>query len=129
MNRTYWPFPVNSPETQSDEDRREIKFFEAAFEAGFRPYYHDCGWGASSSFRSGEIWWRGRTKWEIHFTENSHEAIRTYVGDFAAATESLLSWLSGGDVLEIADSLRLHEIVMPGVSHISKLPVAPPQPA
>ena len=107
----YWPFDVLPLERQSGQQQREIRFLEAAYQAGCKPYmFGSQNFGAAANGRAGEILDRGcRGKhWEVLLVSAQELIVSVHVDDFEAAAESLLRWLRGDEGAEIVDNVRGH---------------------
>lgn len=113
----YWPFPILlSPDKLTEQHRKEIRFLEAAYHAGFRPCMYLVGGGEYQAHaeqgREGWIISRGGyrngapTRWEVWLNDSSGQVAAYWVDDFDAAATGVLQWLGGGDVLDILDSAK-----------------------
>lgn len=115
--RTYWPFPVLSENERTEQHCREIDYLERAYDRGFRPYAFGIGnYSATTNAggRSGEIFVRGRNRWEVAVGAGGALAASAYVDDFATAAEAVLSWLGGGDIAMVLEKVERHLAMMPG---------------
>ena len=102
----YWPFAVTPPERWSEQDRREMGFLEAAYQAGYKPYmFGSQNYGASAGERSGDVIYRGcRGKhWEVRL---SPFGLSAHLDDFDTAAGAVLQWLRGVEAAEILEQVR-----------------------
>lgn len=116
----YWPFDVLPPEQQSEQHRREIRFLEAAYQAGYRPYvFGSQNFGATAGTRGGIVLWRSSQgkHWELLLGTPDETLLSAHVDDFDCAAEAILSWLRGGDEAGIAERLQDHLLVTPSTPH------------
>jgi len=107
----YWPFNVLPLERQTEQQRREIRFLETAYQAGCKPYmFGSQNFGAAANGRAGEIIDRGcRGKhWEVLLVSAQELIVSVHVDDFESAAESLLRWLRGDEGAEIVENVRDH---------------------
>jgi hypothetical protein len=115
--KIYWPFKVLPPEKLTEQHQREIRFLEAAFSTGYKPYQDAHGnLGACSHDREAWIIVRGRRRWQIFLwisEETLHEVLRAHLDDFECAAEAVLHWLRGDDPAAILARLRGHLIATP----------------
>ncbi len=113
----YWPFPVLvSPDKMTEQHRKEIRFLETAYQAGFRPCMYLKGGGEYQARieqgRDGWIISRGRyrngvpTRWEVWLNDPSGRIAAYWVDDFDTAAAGVLPWLEGGDALDILESAK-----------------------
>jgi hypothetical protein len=110
----YWPFPVLSADLQTDEHRREIRFLEEAYRAGYRPCkFLEREYQAHvEQGRYGWIIYRGRirrggpSRWEVWLDDQPGRVAAFWVDDFDTAAASVLRWLEGRDVAKILDSAK-----------------------
>jgi hypothetical protein len=113
----YWPFPIALPPEQlTDQHRKEIRFLETAFAAGFRPRMYLVGGGEyQASSEDGRAGWlisrgglrdRPRARWEVRLDDHSGQVAAYWVDDFDTAGAGVLQWLEGNDVTDIVDSAR-----------------------
>ncbi|HVC97781.1 MAG TPA: hypothetical protein VND64_29190 [Pirellulales bacterium] len=118
MENRYWPFDVGPPEKFSDEDKAIVRFLEAAYEAGFRPYDSFLSYyGATAdNERVGEIIARGRSRWELVLAAEHEEILSAYLDDFGCAADAVLGWLRGAEAKLILAQLQEHLVVLPGAS-------------
>jgi hypothetical protein len=118
--RLYWPFAVPSPEAQTDEEGQQVRFLEAAFQEGFRPYM--CGGDLRASSVTGrEAWiiWRGRRRqggpmqWEVRlfFEDQSFHCL--WLDDFAYVADTVLKWLRGHAWADILPSIQARVVKGP----------------
>lgn len=113
----YWPFDVVAPDERTDEDKRFIRFFETAYQAGYKPYMFDSqNIGATTERRSAEIVYRGsRGKhWEVFLARAEQLSLSAHVDNLEVATEVLLRWLGGDDASAILEAIRGHLVSTPG---------------
>jgi hypothetical protein len=106
--RQCWPFDVLAPERQSEQHRREIRFLETAYQAGYKPYmFGSQNFGATAPERSAEIIYRGcRGKhWEVRL---SPLGLSAHLDDFDSAADAVLRWLRGVERAEILQHVRDH---------------------
>jgi hypothetical protein len=123
---SYWPFPIPSDNMLTEEHRKEIRFLEAAYQAGFRPCMYQVGGGEYQAHaeqgRDGWIVSRGGyrngapTRWEVCLNDSSGQVAAYWVDDFDAASASVLKWLEGGDIHDILDSAKPRIIRGPGLN-------------
>jgi hypothetical protein len=107
----YWPFPVLPANMLTEEHRKEIRFLEAAYQAGFHPckFYEREYQAHIEQGRYGWIIYRGRIhqggpcRWEVWLDEQPGRVAAYWVDDFDTAASGVLQWLRGGDVLDILD--------------------------
>lgn len=103
----YWPFSVVSPERQTEQNRREIRFLEAAYRLGFRPYMFGSGsCGATAGNRGALIIVRTSSLWELRLGSSEQDDLVAYVGEFDVAAEAIQRWLRGEAVQEVLDFIR-----------------------
>jgi len=105
----YWPFDVLPPEQRTDLHWQEIRFLDAAFQEGFKPFEQTTGEYIATSPRGREacIIFRGRGRrggigqWEVWLDEPETQFIKLWVDDFEYAGGLILEWLRGNDVTAI----------------------------
>lgn len=115
----YWPFDVLPREQQTEQHRREIRFLETAYRAGYRPYIFGSqqDFGATTEERTAEIIYRGcRGKhWEVCL---SPFGLSAHLDDFDYAAQAVLCWLRGVEGAEILEHVRGHlfidRVTVPG---------------
>ena len=98
----YWPFPVLPPESRTEEHWEEIRFFEKAFEAGFRPR-SVCGMEIEAERDGRSIWMspRGaegrprRRRWEVMLFEGDRRHAAVWVNSFSCGSAAVFAWLRG----------------------------------
>jgi len=113
-----------SPNLLTDEHRKEIRFLEKAYEAGFHPckffereYQAHVGQG-----RYGWIIYRGRmsrggsSRWEVWLDEQSGRVASYWVDDFDSAAESVLQWLEESDAHLILEKVQANVVKDPFVN-------------
>jgi hypothetical protein len=106
--KRYWPFDVLPLERQTEQHRREIRFLETAYQAGYKPYtFGSQNFGATTEERTAEILYRGcRGKhWELCL---SPFGLSAHLDDFECAAEAILCWLRGDGEAEILEHVRSH---------------------
>ncbi|HQU42771.1 MAG TPA: hypothetical protein PK867_08160, partial [Pirellulales bacterium] len=103
-------------ELHSDQEKREVRFLESAYEAGYQPFEMGPGsYGATGAQgRGGGILWRGRNRWEIAVHEANERAVDAFVDDFECAACAVLEWLGGAGEDDIAARIERHAVMMPG---------------
>jgi hypothetical protein len=109
--KRYWPFDVLPPERQTEQHRREIRFLETAYQAGYKPYmFGSQNFGATTGERATEILYRGcRGKhWEVLLGTAEETILSAHVDDFDYAAEAVLRWLRGVEGAEILEHIRGH---------------------
>lgn len=112
----YWPFSVLPPERQTEQHRREIRFLELAYHAGYGPYTSLAGdYGATGNDRGGHIVVRGsKNRWELILGTKEKTLLSAYLDDFDAAAAGVLQWLRGGTCREVLALVQGHLIAMGG---------------
>ncbi len=115
MDQKLWPFPAIPPDQQTDEHRKEIRFFEDAYREGFKPFEDYAGYGASSlDGRIANLVRRGRTRdrasrWEIFLSApEPDEGLSCLFLTFEVATEALFRWLRGEPAAALREYVMQH---------------------
>jgi hypothetical protein len=113
--KKFWPFPVIPPDRQTDEHRKEIRFFEDAYREVFKPFEDFAGYGASSlDGRMASLVRRGRTRdratrWEIFLSApQPEEGFSCLFLTFEVATEALFRWLRGEPAADLREYVMQH---------------------
>jgi len=107
--KTWWPFPVISPDRQTEQHKAEIRFLEMATAQGFRPYTFGAEhFGAvADNGREGLVLYRGRSRWEVVLIGPVNQPANSLCQDFESAGNVLLNWLRG----EPADGIQANAMV------------------
>lgn len=115
--KVYWPFDVLPVEKQTEEHKREIRFFETAYREGYQPFTESSGEiGATNGDRGALIIVRGHAQWEILISGRERTAASGYFDDFDKAVEVVLQWLRGANTSEIVRLLEDYCVKLPGAS-------------
>jgi hypothetical protein len=95
MDKRYWPFEIPPVEQQTDQDKAEIRFLEAARRQGCRSYQvSTLALGAdAANGRIGLIIRRGKSRWETSLSTHEKEVAAEFFNDFDAASTLVLAWL------------------------------------
>ena len=110
--KRYWPFEVLPPDSQTEEQKCQVRFLEAAYQEGYKPYMEPLGnFGATAGERGGMIVFRGRKHWEMLLGTTEETAVSAHLDDFCAAGDAVLLWLRGRDGAEVVDRVRDHLVV------------------
>jgi len=97
--RHYWPFDVLGEDKQTEKDRLEIAFLEAAVSEGGNAYIDSVGnLGAENSSRSVMIIRHHSKKWELRMYAGDDPVISSSIESFKAASEIAIRWLKRGEI-------------------------------
>jgi hypothetical protein len=113
---TYWPFAVLPLEQQTEEHQREIRFFEKAYQEGFKPCQSSFGYFKATSADGREGWIiqrgpsRGQRRWEVWLFAAETKKSSFWVDQFDSAAEAVLDWLRGHEVKTVIAAQRPEEI-------------------
>jgi hypothetical protein len=114
--RRYWPFEVLPPDRQTPVHKSEIRFLEAAYSEGFRPYFEGLECSATSeNGREGCIYRRGGRRWwgEIFLSDPGGENGRAFVDNFDCAANAVLCWLRGDNLSDILADIPDRQTPLP----------------
>jgi hypothetical protein len=107
--KRYWPFQVLPPESQTEEQKCQVRFLEAAYQDGYKPYMETAGnFGATTGVRGGMILFRGRKHWQVLLGTTDETVVSAHLDDFCAAADAVLQWLHGLDGAAVVDRFRDH---------------------
>jgi hypothetical protein len=116
--RRYWPFDTTADDQPSAEDRRNFGFLDSAFRSGYKSFdVEGMLLGASAmSGREGEMIRRGGKGryWEIVLSETGEKVESAFVDGFDAASDAVLSWLSGDSCLAVMAKIGHAIVTKPG---------------
>lgn len=110
--KLYWPFAIPPVQTQTEEQKSQLRFLEAAHQQGYAPYMERVGhFGAASGTRGVQILVRGRKHWQVLMGTAKETILSAHLDNFRTAAEAVLGWLRGADAAEIVEQIRDHLVV------------------
>lgn len=104
--RKYWPFDTVLNSEMTKQHFEEVEFLQMAYTLGFKPYFEQDRYGATSAERGGVLIMRGHSHWQGLFGTSQHTQLDFHVTHFRPGADALIAWLRGVvafDVLKIVE--------------------------